>query len=366
MLRHIALTITVTGLLACGRSRTTPDEQLGGLVVAGKKADSAIDVDRAAKDPAELGRALGQRYSILVAALGPHVATVETKLSVVEGQRVDRELTDRAVIEIGDAGKFHGVYTNSADYGREAIFSGGKLYLRPRYQRWHGRLPETPEEPITVRDDYYSAVHATWELFAPGIELVDRGAMQVGNRPGRKIEIKKTPTPRKPETEKVTQRTWREGRTVEAVSGEIVIDSAKGVPLSWKLDGSIGFTKDGKRYSMRVGLTGGVSQIGVVAVISAPAENEVVATPGRLREVEDRDQLLHGIAPPLKTNPDGTSATLPPDDKVPPAPAPDKKSEDKKSEGKKSDDKKSSDDKSDDKKSDDKKSDDKKKTLDDL
>jgi hypothetical protein len=325
---------TVLSALGCGRSKTTPDEELGGLVVAAKTGDQAIDVDRAAKDPAELGRALGQRYSLLVAALGPHVATTETKLSVLEGQRVDRELTDRAVIELGDAGNFHGVYTNSADYGREAIFSNGKLYLRPRYQRWHGRLPETPEEPIALRDDYFSAVHATWELLAPGVELVDRGAIQVSGRAARKVEIKKTPTPRKPEKEKVTQRTWREGRTIEAVSGEIVLDSAKGVPLSWKLDGSVGFTKDGKRYSMRITLTGGISQIGVVAVISAPPEAEVVATPGRLREVEERDQLLHGIAPPLRSNPDSTSNTPPPEDKPQVSPTP-KSSDEKTGEDKK-------------------------------
>ena len=120
----------------------------------------------------------------------------------------------------------------------------------------------------------------------------------------------------------------------------VVIDSAKGIPLSWKLDGSVGFTKDGKRYSMRVSLAGGVTQIGVVAVISAPAEGEVVATPGRLREVEERDQLLQGIAPPLRSNPDGTIA--PPDDKV--SPAPTKSSDDKKSDDKKSETKKTLDD----------------------
>ena len=313
MLRRFALLAVVGGIVACGRSKTTPDEQLGGLVVAASPGDAAIDVARASKDPAELGRALAQRYATLVTALGPHVATIETKLTVVEGQRVDRELTDRAVIELGDNGSFHGTYTNSADYGREAIYTGGKLYLRPRYQRWHGRAPETPSEPATLRDDYYAAVHATWELLAPGVELVDRGATQIAGRPARKIELKLTPTARKPAREALTQRAWREARVVEAVKGEIVLDAAKGVPLAWKLEGSVGFTKDGKRYSMRVALDGGVSQVGVVAVISAPAETEVVATPGRLREVEDRDQLLQGIAPPLRS---GGETPPPADDKA--------------------------------------------------
>src|SRR5689334_5231068 len=43
---------------ACSRSSGVPDEELGGLVVTAKPASQAIDVDRAAKDPVELGRAL--------------------------------------------------------------------------------------------------------------------------------------------------------------------------------------------------------------------------------------------------------------------------------------------------------------------
>jgi len=44
-------------LAACGRSQGIPDQDLGGLVVETKKPEAPIDVDRAAKDTAELGRA---------------------------------------------------------------------------------------------------------------------------------------------------------------------------------------------------------------------------------------------------------------------------------------------------------------------
>ena len=43
--------------------------------------------------------------------------------------------------------------------------------------------------------------------------------------------------------------------------------------------------------------------------ITAPAEAEVVATPERKREVDERDYLLQGIAPPIRKNADGTAAT---------------------------------------------------------
>ncbi|MGN6108397.1 MAG: hypothetical protein ACTHU0_25050, partial [Kofleriaceae bacterium] len=216
---------------------------------------------------------------------------------------------DHAVIELGDGGSYHAVYTNSADYGREAIFSGGKLYLRPRYQRWHARAPETTDEPAAVRDQYFGALAAAWDLLAPGVELTDRGQVQVGGRVGRKIEIKRAASPAKPPEEPLSQRSWREGRTIDQVSGEIVIDAEKAVPLSAKLDGTIGFTRDGRRFSMKLGVATQIAAIGAPVAVAVPAEGEVVATPERLREVDDRDFLLQGIAPPLRRNPDGTAAT---------------------------------------------------------
>jgi hypothetical protein len=49
-----------------------------------------------------------------------------------------------------------------------------------------------------------------------------------------------------------------------------------------------------------------------------PATEDVVATPERLREVDDRDFLLQGIAPPLRKAADGS--TIAPQPKAPPAP----------------------------------------------
>ncbi|HSN24732.1 MAG TPA: hypothetical protein VLT45_00555, partial [Kofleriaceae bacterium] len=222
-------------------------------------------------------------------------------------------------IELGDAGAFHGVYTNSADYGREVIFVGGQLYLKPRYQRWHARAPEGPEEPAQIENDMYGAIAATWDLLAPGAELTDQGPAQVGGRAGRKIAVKLSPSPKKPPAEKLAQRKWREKRTIDAVSGEVILDADKGVPLSVKLTGTVGFTRDNRRFSMKITLQSEVSGIGVAATVKAPDPEDTVATPERLREVDDRDFLLQGIAPPLRKNPDGSPVTPAP--AAPPAPA---------------------------------------------
>jgi hypothetical protein len=313
MVRFAVLALCcAAGAGACSRSHGVADQDLPGLVVEARKAEPPIDIERAIRDPAELGRALAQPYRVTLAAIGPHGVAVNTTTSVEEAGKPASELSDHAQIDNGDDGTYRALYTNSADYGRETTFTGGKLYLRPRYQRWHARAPETPDEPAALRDDYAAAVAATWDLLAPGAELTDRGPIEVSGRTGRKIGVAHASEPRQPHPEPVSQRKWREGRSVDAVSGEIVLDADKGVPLAVKLSGSVGFTRDGRRFTMKVSVDSTISGLGSPAMILTPADGEVVATPERVREVDDRDYLLQGIAPPLRRNPDGTA--------VPPAP----------------------------------------------
>src|SRR5260370_37340518 len=77
MIRFASLAVLAA---ACSRSQGAADEELGGLVVTASITSSApapgIDVDRAAKDPAELARALTQPYRRTIAAIGPHELTI--------------------------------------------------------------------------------------------------------------------------------------------------------------------------------------------------------------------------------------------------------------------------------------------------
>ena len=304
MIRFAILALCST---ACGRGASVADQDLPGLVVEVRRAEPPIDVARAARDPVELGRALARPYRVVLAALGPHRAVLDTVTIVDEGDHTVSELTDHAQLDLGEDGAYHAVYTNSADYGRETTYVGGKLYLRPRYQRWHARAPEEPDEPDALRDQYAGAIAATWDLLGPGAELTDRGVIDVAGRPGRKISVARAAEPGPPPAEPLTQRKWRERRTIDAVAGEVVLDADKGVPLVVKLTGTVGFARDGRRFAMKLSLDSAVSGIGSASVVAAPPDSDVVATPERLREVDDRDFLLQGIAPPLRRNPDGTA-----------------------------------------------------------
>lgn len=286
--------------VACGRSQGVPDKDLGDLVLAAKPSTAPIDVARAAKDPVELGRALMQPHRKIAEALGPHTVAIASTTTVDEGGKPASALDEKTTLELGAGPAFHAEYTNTADYGREAIFVDGKLYLRPRYQRWHGRAPETDDEPVALRDAFFAPVGATWDLLAPGAELTDLGAVQVAGRAGRKIAVKLAASPAKPPAETLTQRKWREGRVVDELAGEVVLDAEKGVPLSVQLAGAVSFQRDGRRFHLKTSVNAALSAIGTAAAVAAPPADQVVATPERPREVDDRDFLLQGIAPPLR------------------------------------------------------------------
>lgn len=295
----IACLAAVLGGLGCGRAQGVDDKELGNLVIAPAEQTAPIQTARAAAEPAEMSRALVQPLTAVVSALGPHRTEMTQTTRVEEAGKVVSEMTESTTIELGDKGAYHGSYGNTADYGREVIFDGASLFLRPRYQRWHQRAPESPTEAVEQRDKFYAPIAATWELLAPAIELVDKGNADVAGRAGRKIEIHKAPKAAPNPPEKLVQRKWREARVIEDVSGEVILDAAKAVPLSVKLAGTISFMRDGRRFQMKVTLTSSVTST-AAAAIPAPDKAEVVATPERLREVDDRDMLLQGIAPPTR------------------------------------------------------------------
>lgn len=284
----------------CGSSGGAADKDLEGLVVAPPKVPATVDLAKASKDPQALAAAMRLPWSRAAAQLGDHRVTIRTSMELREGTNVLEKLTDTTVLERNAAGAYHAVYENSADYGREVVFEpgeGGKLFLRPRYARWHERAPETDGEPAAIADEMIAAIGAHLELFAHGIELSPKGAQAIGTRGGQRIELRLAPSPKPAPKAKVTQRAWREDVTVEAATGELVLDDATALPLRARLDATVAFVRDGKRLTMQLTLDAHVAFEPVT--IARPEPDQVVATPTRSREVDDRNYLLQGIAPPV-------------------------------------------------------------------
>lgn len=294
------LALGVATALSCQGSGGTRDEELSGLVKTAAPPSVRVDVNRAGRDAAELGRALAQAWSPAGAQLGDHALRIEHTLAVRDGAALVESLGETTTLVATRDGSYHATYENTADYGREVIYLAGtnRLYLRPRYARWHRRAPEATDEPAAIRDQFAAVLGADFELISRFAQATDRGAATEASRSGRRIAIALAAKPRPAPTETDPQRAWRADLVVEQLAGEVVLDDQTGAPLRGTLTASVRFVRDGKPLTMQLSATHTVSAA-PAPTIAAPPDEVVVATPERRREVDDRNFLLQGIAPPV-------------------------------------------------------------------
>lgn len=308
-------------LVACRGSGADGDavdgehsDDFGGLVTSADP-DETVDVARAAADPVALVRALRLPHHRVGELLGPHVYRASSSVDVTvaggEGGQAAEKLDVIARIEYADATRFRAVVENSADYGREIILSDGQLYLRPRHGAFHRRAPDTEQEPAGWRDDIFSELSGHVQLFAPGLAVRDGGAVDVAGRPARRIELSRASEPRQVRVGANPQRAWRSSVEVESLSGEILLDSQTGVPLRARIEGVALARRDERPVRMHVIVEHAIEAIGQPVTIAVPPEEEWVSTPGRSRELDERERLLEDIAQPARPAPTPENTTVP-------------------------------------------------------
>jgi len=291
----------VAAVIGCGSGSSRSDEDLGGLVKRRKAAIEPVDVAAAATDSAELQRALMQPHSRIASALGAHTFRGSSKVQITAGDEIVRSLADETAIDYTAGGDFRATLDNSREYGRHALFVDGSLYLRPRFGKYHKRPPTSEGEPAAIRDDIYATLGDYFDLVSGAATPKDLGGVTVDGRSGRKIELVIADSPRE-RPESLSQRQWREKHEVLSVAGFIVLDDATGAVLDGTFQGEVTFTQEGKTYAMTVEVTHKVTVTSAVEV-TAPPDEETVATRMRPHELEERESLLEGIAPPLRKTP---------------------------------------------------------------
>lgn len=303
-MRHtLGAVVAALAVCACSGSEGQPDESLGGLVKAESTAPQPVDVDRAGDAPDELLRSMQLPHSFVSDKLGSHTFAGTSSLAVTQAGKLIDGVDYETVVEFASPTEYHAVANNNQDYGREVFYAGGNMYLRARYGKYHKRPPADEDEPARVRSEIFATLGAYFEPLAAGAELTDRGAVTHAGRDARKIEIKTAPTQREMPAQKLTQRKWREQATVRSVSGEVLIDAEYGVPLQAEIEGVLVYSQDGTPSEMAIKVSYAISDIGGAVTITPPAADKTVDTPTRLEEVDERDELLEGIAPPAAKGP---------------------------------------------------------------
>ena len=284
----------------CGRSdEGRPDHELGGLVHAPPAEPAAVDPARAAEEPAELLRAVSMPHAQVTALLGPHVVTGRSHLAVRDGATVVEELDDEIEIRVDEGGDFFARMHNSKEYGREVYLVDGALYLRPRFGKFHRRAPNDEAEPARLRGEIFGAVAAHLELLAPSLTVSDGGTTEIAGRPARKLVLGHGEA-KAPRGDEPAHRAWRASAVVKEISGEVALDAETGAPLRATVKGVVSFQKDGKALEMRLEASHELGSFGKVAAIEAPAPDQVVTGIEQRHELEERESLLRGIAPPSR------------------------------------------------------------------
>jgi len=285
---------------ACGSGGGVKDEDLEGLVIAPPVESAGVKIDRAVADARELARAFAIPHHLVTKQLGPHTVKITSRYEVKEGDKVVDQLSDETTIELGAGDAYHAAYANTADYGREVIFEGGSLFLRPRYAKWHRRAPNDEHEAAAIRDHMYAVLGDYFDVVAHAAEVSAKGATKAAGRDGRQVEIKLAPSPGKPPKQVLTQRKWRESVTVQALTGEATLDADTAIPLHARFSATFTFVRDGRTFTETIEVGHDVSGIGQAVALATPPADEVVTTPERSREVDERDTLLQGMAPPAR------------------------------------------------------------------
>jgi hypothetical protein len=67
-----------------------------------------------------------------------------------------------------------------------------------------------------------------------------------------------------------------------------------------KLEGVVSFTRDGSNYRMTIELDHQVANVGSAVKIALPAADQQLSAPRTSKELEERETLLDGIAPPAR------------------------------------------------------------------
>lgn len=301
------LAILLAALLAsscAGEDVGRPDKDLGALVLSPSQEAPTVDLEKASQDDALLLKALHLPHGWVSTSIGAHKVEGSSKVQVKEGESLVEELEDTLLLDIDGEDRFIATLDNSKDYGRHAIFDGQSLYLRPRFGKYHARAPQSEEEAGEIRDQVFAGATDYLDLFQNQIEVSDKGKQTLGGRAVRQVSLKMAPKARKHEMpESLSQHRWRESIQVQAIEGLVSLDAETGVPLSIEFQGSIKYTRDKRRFEMILEAKRTISDIGHERKVDAPEQDLVLRIPARRSELDERDQLLKGIAPPARKAP---------------------------------------------------------------
>jgi hypothetical protein len=260
------------------------DENLG----LGQSTMRAIDV-ATLSNPEELVRAVSVGGPALDRALGRHRMQASSTVKLELPNHTSEQLDETFDVAF-DGKSLRLRHENEQDYGFEAIATGNRLWVRPRYGQYVLRKIEG-DELERLRKTAELPAAAWLKLFLPSLQVQEAGRAQIGGRPGVKLALSARPSPGSAPSTSDPQKAWRRTVTVKYLSGDVVVDATNGAPLEVQIDAGFSFEREGK--TVNAALSFKQRTLGDAETIVAPTEWTTLVRP---RPMLDRQTLLEGLA----------------------------------------------------------------------
>ncbi len=234
--------------------------------------------------------------------LGAHRHRSEVKFRFSSSNHHYASLTEKVLIVQAANGDFRIMVDNDGGQGYELVSSGGQLWIRNRYGKFHARS-ELDGIHIKQRDAAYDAWGAMHRLFRGRLRFTKQGLARHFGRDGLRYAIglssdapRLPGTPAQPQvpagvtqyvypvepTPSDTDR-WRDAAVPVSVSGSLVADLDTGVLLKADLTGRLAWTRAEEKIDLEVELHMEADGFGNPPAIPAPATADVGPLPERIQ-----------------------------------------------------------------------------------
>jgi hypothetical protein len=321
-MRRPALLLLVPLALACtdqadkaAKARVfSPEEPAEELL----RAKEPIAVDRLAGDAGLLARVVSMDRLEATRRLGAHRAVTTVRFSARRGERTVG-LSEKHELATDAQGQFRAVSTNDQDTGLEAVFAGGRAYVKSRYGPFRTRRMDRSEHDAW-RNRATPAVSTLAQL-AGGRLRASSPEVAGGSRPAHRFKLAlgeatgaraastlpapvygthKAPGDDKPrpgpDPDTALRLAFSEQRQVTSIEGDLVVDDATGVVLASKAKVRLAVPGEGGEATVELEYAFEVTPDAAVAV-EAPAE---VAPTRIAHAINDPLWFLNGGAAPAR------------------------------------------------------------------
>jgi len=274
----VAMALT---LAACTRG-DSPSQQLPGA----SKGPSPFDWDRPAAS-------LGMTPDEVAARLGSFEWTGSATWSVSRGDR-KIEASERHAVRQLASGEFAAEGTvdpgrgPGSESGKRVVWAKGMSYARSLYPAsgaWRERPDDHARGARRFRDESFLLAGELATLLGPALTVSPAGSGSALGRPARRFalsldrsrftagpsRLSAEPPPGGPDADTTLRLALLDGREPIDASGELLLDSATGAPLSFRLSALFGVKGD-PDARVRVEVAGKVTGLGgEVAAVEPPA-----------------------------------------------------------------------------------------------